>query len=79
MGIANITQEAVHTFKLEGLASGKDNRQARQHPEIKMKGLWILKSGHLLVKWQGSVSNSKKTQMYLQPFLAPITEGMMLS
>lgn len=39
MGIANITQEAVHTFKLEGLASGKDNRQARQHPEIKMKGL----------------------------------------
>lgn len=39
MGISNITQEAVQTFKLEGLAIGKNNRQARQHPEIKMKGL----------------------------------------
>ena len=39
MGIANITQEAVHIFKLEELASGKDNRQARKHPEINMKGL----------------------------------------
>jgi len=39
MGISNIPQEAVPTFKLEGLAIGKDNRQARQHSEIKMKGL----------------------------------------
>lgn len=39
MGISNITQEAGHTFKPEGLAIGKDNRQARQQPEIKMKGL----------------------------------------
>lgn len=39
MGISNISQEAVPTFKLEGLAIGKDNRQARQYPERKMKGL----------------------------------------
>lgn len=38
MGISKATQETVHTFKLEGLAIGKENRQARQCPEIKMKG-----------------------------------------